>query len=157
MFLVMKACFMQMLFLFFVCWIFFALLAFMCACVCYQNVLCSALLHYLPEIVLNDSSRLVAKAASVEEVGPSTTKKADMLLFQKKTWLRSPDWKSGPHNSRLKLKNEHWSCFFAERIAQRDGHAGVWHYGVTEDLKAPCCTLSLFSFINHDLILSVMP
>lgn len=48
---------------------------------------------------LNRPGALFSKAASVEEVGPSTKSR-----IKKRLWLWSPDWKSGPWNSRRKLK-----------------------------------------------------
>lgn len=65
--------------------------------------------------------------------------RADMLWFKMRMWLWGPEWKSGPWNSWWELKDEPWKqtveLLFAELIAQCDGHAEIWHYGVTEDLK----------------------
>lgn len=132
MFLVLKACLMH----------FFLFVFLPCKHICvrvWSNCTvqrCPSLFPFW--IVLKDSSHLVAEATSVEEVGPSTKSR---LVVVWNDWMRlwSPEWKSGPENSRWKLnikkKKETLELLFAELIAQCDGHVEIRHYGVTEDLK----------------------
>lgn len=86
---------------------------YMCARVCYDNVLCGTLFHNLLWIILKDSSRLVVRAESKEEVAPLNKKQTCRGL----KWgcdCGQREWKSGPWNLRWKLKDERnglWSCF----------------------------------------------
>lgn len=79
--------------------------------------------------------------------------KAGMLWFKMWMWLWKPDWKLGPQDGNLKMNfraafwrkdcTVWWTC---RKLTLRS------HWG----LEATCCIL-YFTFMNHDLILSVMP
>lgn len=114
-----------------------------CKPICvYQNVPCS-ILHFLLWAVLKDSSHLAT--SSVEKVVP--------VQFKMWMWLWKPEWQLGPQDGTLKMN-------FGAALWRKDctmwwtcRKTTLWsHWG----LEATCCTL-YFLFINHDLILSVMP